>query len=290
MSLVNDIKKYKIYALCEPCSKIIRYIGLTGDSLKRRYYDHYKCSVNTKKSSWVKSKKIIGLRPKLIIIENNLTLHEAKSKEIYYISYYKSLGLNLVNGTSGGDGLFNPSVEVRKKIGDAHRGKKISPEHINVLKKLGMNRIWTKEQREKASLSNKGKLLSEATKEKLSYFRKNTPFSEKHIENIRKSKKKIKGIKISEERRLNMIGRKRSIEAKNKHSISMKLHFANMDKEKRNNINKHFCKLSEHELKEMIVLKRNGYTYSFLAKKYNITAKTVYLNLIKQGYEPNNRR
>jgi hypothetical protein len=36
------------------------------------------------------------------------------------------MGANLVNGTEGGEGVHDVSGEAAKKIGDAHRGKKVS--------------------------------------------------------------------------------------------------------------------------------------------------------------------
>jgi hypothetical protein len=45
-----------------------------------------------------------------------------------WIKTFRESGADLVNATDGGDGLCNPSVETRAKIGAARLGKPRSPE------------------------------------------------------------------------------------------------------------------------------------------------------------------
>lgn len=60
------------------------------------------------------------------------------------------------------------SVETRKKMSDALKGRKLSEAHKQILIDLNKNRIWTEEAREKVSKANKGKKASEETKAKMS--------------------------------------------------------------------------------------------------------------------------
>lgn len=48
--------------------------------------------------------------------------------EMYYIKEYNSKKPNGYNSTDGGDSTYERTEETKKKIGDAHRGKKLSPE------------------------------------------------------------------------------------------------------------------------------------------------------------------
>lgn len=91
---------------------------------------------------------------------------DALDQEKYLIKFFKDLGYSLVNLTDGGEGLYNPSKEIRnkmsknnamkrpevaKKISDARKGKKLSEKH-----------------KEKLSKVQTGRKLSDKTKAKMS--------------------------------------------------------------------------------------------------------------------------
>lgn len=142
------------------------------------------------------------------ITHRNINWEEACSIEKYLISFYgrRDLGLgSLVNQTNGGDGLVNPSKEVKLSIGKAHKNKKLSQDHIDALKiknsgvnnpfygkkhtpetilkikdaNLGdrnnrsmLGRKHSEESKTKMSDRKKGKRLTENTKIKMSQSRK----------------------------------------------------------------------------------------------------------------------
>lgn len=67
------------------------------------------------------------------IIKKDLTWEEACELEKILISWYgrKDLGTGtLVNMTDGGDGISNPSLELRQKIGDSQRKWDVSKEDL----------------------------------------------------------------------------------------------------------------------------------------------------------------
>ena len=114
----------KIYTLSEP-SGIIRYVGKTSGTLNDRLYDHLyeaKRGINSHKNKWIRMLLRQGLLPTIHQIDE--VEGDGCDREIGWISFYKIMGLDLVNATDGGDGLFNPSVETCRKIGESHSGSK----------------------------------------------------------------------------------------------------------------------------------------------------------------------
>lgn len=98
-----------IYALICPISNQIRYVGKTN-SIRVRYNAHLNDKSKSHKSSWIKSLKMQGLKPKCIIldeIENDVSYWEQ-----YWISQCKCWNFDLVNHTLGGEngcfGIYNP--------------------------------------------------------------------------------------------------------------------------------------------------------------------------------------
>jgi hypothetical protein len=91
---------YKIYYLTDH-TESIRYIGLTCQKLNTRLRVHLNDKRhNFHKINWInKNRENI----KIVLIEDNLTLDEAKIAEIEYIKYFKQLGAKLLNATNGGD-------------------------------------------------------------------------------------------------------------------------------------------------------------------------------------------
>lgn len=143
--------------------------------------------------------------------------------EIEAIRKYKSKVPNGYNLTDGGEGLLNPSDEIRRKMGLAHKGKSISvetrqklskakkgkkvhtPETRRKLSKISKSRRHTPETRRKISQSNKGKKLSEEHRQQISEAQKGRKHSEEHRRKNSEAHKGEKnhnyGKKLSPERR-----------------------------------------------------------------------------------------
>ncbi len=111
-----------IYALCEPGTRTIRYIG-KADCPTRRLLHHWAQSRKTKTylGSWIRS---LTSRPALIILAEVPVSCWAK-EECRYIRAGKSLGLRLVNLSEGGDGAsgVKRSLETLERMSAAQRGK-----------------------------------------------------------------------------------------------------------------------------------------------------------------------
>jgi len=137
---------YGLYSSERP--EIIRYIGYTS-SPKQRLSDHIKdinrTRVKTFKKNWISKVLKNGHEVKMIVLFETQDIFEAKALEIKEIRERS----NLVNGTSGGDGV-TITPEVREKMRKWKR-KPFSEETI-----------------EKMRLSRLGKKPSDETKKKMS--------------------------------------------------------------------------------------------------------------------------
>lgn len=130
--------KIHIYILKHPDTQNIRYVGQTND-IKRRLDRHIQNSknINDKRhlSNWIRT---LSGKPIMEVIET-CEYEERNIRELYWISYYKELGLDLCNHSKGGAGagIGNTncvgrilSEETKSKLRRANRqGRKTL--HIN---------------------------------------------------------------------------------------------------------------------------------------------------------------
>lgn len=105
-----------IYGLYDPTlpESVIRYVGYTSQTLDRRLVEHVCESAAKAKShrhKWIRSLVSRGVKPAIVTLEI-VTAETWRERECFWIA---SL-LNLVNGTAGGEGLINPTQEVRDRI------------------------------------------------------------------------------------------------------------------------------------------------------------------------------
>lgn len=130
----------KIYTLSCPITNEIRYVGITKNSLSKRFSQHLVERRNNKRKSWFSSLERKGLLPKIELldeVEDDLWIDEEK----FYISYFRFLGFNLVNMTEGGDRI-EMTEEIRNKIRIKHLGKIVSDETKAKISKASLeNRI-----------------------------------------------------------------------------------------------------------------------------------------------------
>jgi len=110
-----------IYALCEPGTRTVRYIGKANDP-KRRFINHLSDSVKAKTylGNWLRS---LYEKPSLVIL-CEVPVDQHQIEEMRYISAARMLGMNLVNSTDGGEGIHNPSAETRAKMSANVKGEK----------------------------------------------------------------------------------------------------------------------------------------------------------------------
>lgn len=108
---------HTIYGLYDPTDdqKTIRYVGYTSKSPSRRLIEHVaeaKASATCHRHKWIRSVLKKGVKPVVVVIEV-VDAESWQERERYWIGAH---GSSLVNGTVGGDGLVNPSKDVRDRI------------------------------------------------------------------------------------------------------------------------------------------------------------------------------
>lgn len=116
----NMTSNFIIYALRDPNSKEIRYIGKSTSGLKRpnEHSKPYKLNENNHKAHWVKSLVDNGQYPEIETLISTEKVEELAELEIKYIKMYKEAGSPLTNLTEGGEGALGRIVskETREKM------------------------------------------------------------------------------------------------------------------------------------------------------------------------------
>lgn len=198
------MRKVFIYALCEPDSRTVRYIGKTVN-LTRRFRDHVRESHKSKTylGNWLKSVLGMGKVPNMVVLcETSEDL--GSQEEIRYITAARAIGIRLTNATDGGEGMLNPSPETRARMGLAHRGnkynlgRKLSLEHRAKISAAGVGRKRSAESQERINAANRGRRRSAEARARMSAAHK--------------------GKKLSEKQRAALVGRKLSLEHRAKMS------------------------------------------------------------------------
>ncbi len=160
------MKITQIYALIDPITNKLRYIGGTTQDLKHRLYQHITYAMTKKKqthlSCWIRSLLDKSLKPTIqtfLVCKGN-TFYE---EEIECIAICKDLGCDLTNSTIGGEyNVGEPkTLTHRERLSAALKGKPKSPEHRAALSAARMGYRHTKESKEKLSKSLKGRKFSE---------------------------------------------------------------------------------------------------------------------------------
>lgn len=152
-----------IYALCEPGTRTVRYIGKANNPENRlqRHLRYNSIRTETHLGRWLRKLVSGGTAPALIVLAEVLR-DSWQEEEIRYIRVARMLGMDLTNGTGGGDGGLNPTPETLRHMSESHLGHVNTPEQN---KKIG------------ASVSahikihgspNTGRKASEETKAKMS--------------------------------------------------------------------------------------------------------------------------
>jgi len=165
---MDETKTY-IYGLIDPKSHYLRYVGKSNNP-KDRLRGHMTDKCRCHRTNWLSGLGMLGLKPQIRIIDV-VPKENWKFWEKFYIAKYRSLGFKLVNGTEGGDGLNNPTEEVRRKISNSNKGKKKPPrtkEHCRKISEFNSGRVRSIETRRKISQALRERKIKKETRQKLS--------------------------------------------------------------------------------------------------------------------------
>jgi hypothetical protein len=136
--------KYLVYALKDPRTAEVRYIGRSSSGLARprshRNPSKMKYSENTHKGRWIAGLHKLGLDYEIEILEECSTPGDLDWVEMFWVAQMKSLGARLTNATAGGPSV-SPKCHApaaRRKMSEVLRngaaywtGKKM-PESLKV--------------------------------------------------------------------------------------------------------------------------------------------------------------
>ena len=120
---LNLRKLFSVYVLLDPILLIPKYVGISFDA-NQRYRGHIRDKSDTHKARWIRKLLCEGKRPVLSIIHLDVSIEEAKKREIELISEYRKLGHPLTNITDGGEGMngYIWTKELRQQVSEALMG------------------------------------------------------------------------------------------------------------------------------------------------------------------------
>lgn len=204
-------KNYKVYKHTFPNGKV--YIGITQQELKRRWQN----GAGYVKRTYIRKAidKYGWQNIKSEVLFDGLDERDACQKERELIKKYKSNDKNFgYNVANGGNVAGKHSAETIQKI----RESKIGAKNPMYGKKSNEKQLAALQ---KGRMHNKGKPLSEETKQKLSIALKGRKLSE---ETKRKIALAHTGMKLSEEARANLSKARKGIKFSDEHLANLRKH------------------------------------------------------------------
>ena len=172
---MEETKNYTVYMHVNKINNK-KYIGITKTSVNKRWGRDGCGYRSDKQSVFCRALQKYGWDNfEHVILYENLSQDEACNMEIKLIKEYKTQDSNFGYNVQPGGQLGNDGVvfseESKKKMSEAHKGKKLTDEHKKKISEgcKGHNPcVHSEETKEKLSRINTGKTLSDDTKNKIS--------------------------------------------------------------------------------------------------------------------------
>lgn len=176
----SSMRNTIIYALVESDTGQIRYVGKTNQPLKDRLARHLTSDRGTHRCNWIKSVLARSAEVQAIILEELPPDVDWQAAERRWIAMYREAGARLVNSTDGGEGLHNPTDELRAKLRLGRLGKKMPPEVVERHRKMMTGSKRTPEQRAKMREAAKKRGISPETREKINVALRGRKLTDEH--------------------------------------------------------------------------------------------------------------
>lgn len=113
-----------IYALCDPETKEVRYIGKTT-RMKIRSREHLRDKGNTRKCRWIASLAL----PPIVSLLDIVPFEGWEEAEKRQIAMHRMAGCDLTNHTDGGEGRTSFLPEERQALSELAKKRMSDPEH-----------------------------------------------------------------------------------------------------------------------------------------------------------------
>lgn len=156
MPTLIDMKPVFIYALCEPGTRTVRYIGQTLNPEKRfREHVWHSRKRRTHLGNWIRELQRRGVRPNLVVIRE-VPYSDWPEAERSFIRIARGLGMRLVNSTEGGEGVV-PTSETRKKLRErwSIQRRMAQAERMRRVSEGNRGRSFSKEHRDKLGAASR---------------------------------------------------------------------------------------------------------------------------------------
>jgi hypothetical protein len=145
---VSRVRDFLVYALLDPVTREVRYIGKSSSGLARakaHLEPAYSLRHKGYKKNWLLALRNAGQLPAIIVLSRHTSNEEVLQAEIDYIRLYRALGARLTNQTDGGEGTCGRVVpaEERLRSANSRRGLPRSPETLEKIKQTKLaNGTW----------------------------------------------------------------------------------------------------------------------------------------------------
>jgi hypothetical protein len=173
MTIIPPSPVYKIYALIDPRTDEVRYVGFTCRDLSDRLYGHVKVAkegYNAHCSRWIRQLLSLDIEPHIMLLEKISMRFTWQEREKFWIRKGKRLGWQLTNMTEGGDGVIgitpwskgrHLSLEHKQRLSDSLKGYKFTTERCLNISIALTGKKHDAERNERKSKRQTGKKRSE---------------------------------------------------------------------------------------------------------------------------------
>lgn len=160
-----------IYTLIDPRTSKRRYVGKTSQKLTYRLKQHLASAQkgnNTHLLAWLR--ELLGMRfePEIEILETLQDGEDWQERERFWIAHGKVELWPLTNATIGGEGIIDPSPELRRSRSERMKGNKYSVGNTNATGKRSPEFRARMAEVAKQTKNALGHVLSEEARQRIS--------------------------------------------------------------------------------------------------------------------------